>query len=721
MKENFQQTLLMELKLLLLPFAVANESDVTGRLLFNVTGWELAAGTENSLGAFRQVYAQLDDLIEHPPKTLTDVLQVLNTVDQLYSAARQISAQPAAAAEEIGKDLINSIVIEYLKTWHPALHDFLTLLTVIHPPTEIALNRITELVKDPLKVLRAEYLQSPELTSAQDVDAFTDKLFPRLAALLADFDYHSEYVSKTTSGLNFGEVNDQIGSGILRTFLQPDFETENRYGVALAVSPKALGDLGLVVLPFGEVVPEWDVPVDLTTVSAGFAVGPNGLKFFGTSGANNVNAGPSLIELPGYVIGSADGTRLEVGQFHLSGALDLKGSDQEYGLLLALDPATLVIAAGDGDGFLQAVLPREGLRVDFDLAIGWSNKRGFYFRAGAGLEVELPLQVTLFGVVTINSIYLAIKTDDSNIRMAVAGSVSTHIGPLQAVVDQIGLEANFTFPEQNGNLGIADCDLHFKPPKGVGLAIEAPAVVGGGFLQFDPQQGQYSGFLELKIAERISVKGFGLLNTHLPGGGKGFSLVILIFVEGFNPIPLGLGFNLAGIGGLLALNRTFDENALRTGLKQHTLDSVLFPQDPIRNAPQIISNLNRVFPPATGHHLFGPMVQITWGTPALITAEIAVVLELGARRRLLLLAQVLCVLPRPEHDLVRIQMDAIGVVDFDQGTAALDATLYDSRLLQKFPLTGDMALRLSWQSSPNFALAVGGLHPAFNPPPNFPK
>src|SRR5213078_464312 len=102
-------------------------------------------------------------------------------------------------------------------------------------------------------------------------------------------------------------------------------------------------------------------------------------------------------------------------------------------------------------------------------------------------------------------------------------------------------------------------------------------------------------------------------------------------------------------------------------------------------------------------------------------AEVAVVLEFGARRRLLLLAQVLSTLPRPEHDLVRLQMDAVGVVDFDQGTAALDATLYDSRLLQKFPLTGDMAMRLKWQSSPNFALAVGGLHPAFNPPPNFPK
>ena len=28
---------------------------------------------------------------------------------------------------------------------------------------------------------------------------------------------------------------------------------------------------------------------------------------------------------------------------------------------------------------------------------------------------------------------------------------------------------------------------------------------------------------------------------------------------------------------------------------------------------------------------------------------------------------------------------------------------------------------MKWEGSPNFALAVGGLHPAFNPPANFPK
>src|SRR5512143_1856115 len=66
-------------------------------------------------------------------------------------------------------------------------------------------------------------------------------------------------------------------------------------------------------------------------------------------------------------------------------------------------------------------------------------------------------------------------------------------------------------------------------------------------------------------------------------------------------------------------------------------------------------------------------------------------------------------------------MDAVGVLDFDQGTAALDASLHDSRLLNKFVLTGDMAMRLKWSAPPSFALAVGGLHPAFNPPANFPK
>ena len=248
-------------------------------------------------------------------------------------------------------------------------------------------------------------------------------------------------------------------------------------------------------------------------------------------------------------------------------------------------------------------------------------------------------------------------------------------------MDNVGLRLVSRFTD--GNAGPFDIGLGFKPPSGLGLVIDAAVVVGGGFVSFDPQKEEYGGILQLEIAEKISVKAFGLLTTRMPDGSKGYSLVLIIFVEGFAPIQLGFGFALTGIGGLLAINRTFDEEALRAGLKNHTLDSVMFPKDPIRNAPQILSNLNKVFPPAQGHHLFGPMVQIAWGTPALITADLGVVLELGARLRLLILAQIVAILPKRENDLVRLQMDAIGVLDFDQGTASLDATLYDSRLLEK--------------------------------------
>jgi hypothetical protein len=65
-------------------------------------------------------------------------------------------------------------------------------------------------------------------------------------------------------------------------------------------------------------------------------------------------------------------------------------------------------------------------------------------------------------------------------------------------------------------------------------------------------------------------------------------------------------------------------------------------------------------------------------------------------------------------------MDAVGIIDFDQRTASLDASLYDSRLAQQFAISGDMAMRMRWGQQPSFALAVGGFHPAFTPPAGFP-
>jgi hypothetical protein len=49
--------------------------------------------------------------------------------------------------------------------------------------------------------------------------------------------------------------------------------------------------------------------------------------------------------------------------------------------------------------------------------------------------------------------------------------------------------------------------------------------------------------------------------------------------------------------------------------------------------------------------------------------------------------------------IVVLRMDVLGVIDFDAGTIAVDATLRDSRILELVN-TGDIALRMSWGREP---------------------
>jgi hypothetical protein len=139
-----------------------------------------------------------------------------------------------------------------------------------------------------------------------------------------------------------------------------------------------------------------------------------------------------------------------------------------------------------------------------------------------------------------------------------------------------------SFPTRR-NIGPLDLDLRFKPPDGLGLSIDGGGFTGGGFLRFFEADQRYEGMLELEYEDRISLKAIGLLTTRLPGGKPGFSLLIIITAE-FTPIQLGLGFTLNGVGGLLGLNRSADAERLRSGLRDNTLSSVLFPQNSVENA-----------------------------------------------------------------------------------------------------------------------------------------
>jgi hypothetical protein len=70
-----------------------------------------------------------------------------------------------------------------------------------------------------------------------------------------------------------------------------------------------------------------------------------------------------------------------------------------------------------------------------------------------------------------------------------------------------------------------------------------------------------------------------------------------------------MGATLRGIGGMIAINRTFDEDAMRAGLRNKTIGSLLFPKDPIRTAPEIIRNLITTFPVEDGAYLAGVLMK----------------------------------------------------------------------------------------------------------------
>jgi Family of unknown function (DUF6603) len=425
---------------------------------------------------------------------------------------------------------------------------------------------------------------------------------------------------------------------------------------------------------------------------------------------------------PILLLGQSGGTRLQAKQVSVSAgfaaSFDGATARGEPLGIIAVTGGALVIDTSDGDGFIQSLLSGAKVNSAFDVKARWRPSTGIVFEGGAGIELVIPTHLNL-GPVEIQQLYLRFAfTDEVPLRLEAALALGATIGPLSVSVDRIGAAGNFTFPpDRDGNLGVADLDLDFLPPTGLGVVVDAGPIAGGGFLSFEPETGRYAGILQLE-AMGLALTAVGLLDTRMPDGSSGFSFLIIVSVD-LPPIQLGFGFTLNGVGGLAGIHRTVITEVLRQGLIHGTLDHIMFPRDPVRNAPQIISDLRAVFPPMMGRFVFGPMLKLGWGVPSLIIANIGVVLELPDPFRILILGQAKVEIPAPDAAIVSLKLAVLGVIDFEERLFSIDATLYDSRVAT-FSVYGDMAMRLFWGEPPNFALAIGGLHPQFRPPPNFP-
>lgn len=759
MSRTLLGSLAAELDALLQPITLAVEDAGWREHLLHVLGILEPGQAQPLLDLIAQVVAlreRITALAAEESPSFEGIAAVLDSADLAFAAIRRLDESGTApAVRGLAEALVQALVGTHLMTRYPLLYRLLELLTVIQPgaeapPTDAVLDgedmirqpiaiarirprRLIDLLQDPVAVLKREYLN--DLATAEQAAAAGDRLFPRIANVLSELDVAWTYGLDPDSRALLGDHAPLLEHALTIFLLEQIEGAPADAGVMLAFSSADMGDLGLVASPFGALsltrqAGPWTFLIEFTADVQAVAYGRHGLTLVASPGTVNVGGRVTATlrapdQGPAFVLGSPTGTRLEIGAAAITFETSLSQARQTLAFNIDLSPASFVLASSDGDGFLASLLPREGMTTKFDFGVGWSNEKGVTFKGQASLDTTIPVGRSIAGI-TLTSVHIGLQARDGRIAGDVSITLNASIGPVRALIDRIGIDAELTFPEEGrggGNVGIGDLDLGFKPPSGIGLTIDAKGVVtGGGALIFDTNTHVYAGVLQLSIQDLVTVTAFGLITTRLPDGSRGYSLLVFITAEGFKPVPLGLGFMLTGIGGLIAVHRTFSEEALREGMQRDTLSALLFPKDPIGNAPAIVRALGAAFPVRTGSYLFGLMARITWFTPALLTMDLALVFEFGRQRRLLILGRIAALLPSEKNDLVRVKLNAVGVVDFDQGTAVVDAVLVDSRLAKKFVLTGAAAFRARWTSGPGagFILAVGGVNPRFAPPSNLP-
>ncbi len=718
------------------PASLANDAGFQGA----VTG--VADKVTTLVGLSREMIAAIkaEDYGLSGEKAVELTQLIAGIVDDFQTIADEINANgpyPGLSASELNNyvqdlavNLVEYLLINYLKSTVSLFVLFLEFFGIIEErvqnegsvnpllpefiKSDLRLDRFGEFFKDPTALAQKLYGWGG---NDEEGNPFTgDKLFKKLEKIISATGWPAVY----------DESSGQPELDILLLRFQPRTDLNPR-GLEMTIDEPITGGLSQT-LKFDkstlEVAFNSGLGVDTILVvqpNGTFTITPpaaSALQITGEASAKWVaknETGEPLI-----IFGATNASRLESKEVSalLKAGFDWDGNkaDVDVTIETALKEGKIVIKPSNPDGFLAQILPEEGIIINFDILLGIDSERGFYFEGSGGFKVELPLNLQL-GPLLIKSLILSVEAGTEGIPVGIGANISLELGPFVAVVEEMGIKANFTFPEdKKGNLGVVNLDLGFKPPSGIGLSLDAGVVKGGGFLRFYFDRGRYEGIVQLSIKKVVNVIAIGLISTKGPNGEEGqFSMLLLITAE-FTPIQLSFGFTLNGVGGLIGVHRTMDLDALRNGVRANTLDNILFPSDPIANATQIISDLESVFPQAQRRYAFGLMGKLGWGTPTLITLELGLMLEVPNPIALAILGVIKMALPTEEAAVLKLQVNFVGIIDFEAQYISFDASLFDSKLLT-FTLEGDMALRIKWGDQSNFLFTVGGFHPSYTPPP----
>jgi len=646
-------------------------------------------------------------------------------VDRIRAKAASLPPADASAVQnfvaQMTRKVIDYLIISFLEQERPQIAFLLKLMGLIdwrvieesgaaneirHVRKDLRLDRIKNLFDDPAGHLADVYGWGTSAFDPEDIMNSALAFFEEEAAIetgLVGGDAFLEYGPfrwSRDSSVNPPGMLLELSTDVTHSFSER-IEFNPVWGMDFESSIGFSGGVEFALRP----------PIDLSvTPTGGTATGAVSFMINRNESARGftIIGGNDLIQLTCDNVGVGAG--LTVGA-STSGAVQI---DPE--LLTELKGLTLSLGSAGSDNFLASLLAGADIEGAFDLGLGWTLSEGLVVRASGSLEIAIPMHQSL-GIATLETLYIIVKIrDDGSFALELSAGINGQLGPLIATVERMGVEVTLAFSSgADGNLGPIDLDIGFKPPNGIGLALDAGVVRGGGYLYLDFEKGEYAGALELVFSGFLAVKAIGLISTQMPDGSDGFSLLIVVTAEFGMPIQLGYGFTLIGLGGLMGLNRSMALEELADGVRTGSVENVMFPRDVIANAPQIISDMRRFFPPEEGVFLIGPMAKLGWGTPTLVSASLGIIIEVPPGN-IAILGVLKCALPTEDTALLLLQVQFIGALEVDKSRLWFFASLYGSRVLF-ITIGGDMGLLIAWGNDAEFLISVGGFHPRFNPPP----
>ncbi|WP_372660213.1 DUF6603 domain-containing protein [Amycolatopsis kentuckyensis] len=657
---------------------------------------------------------------------VTPIVKSVATAVDVVSTAITAAAQTAgpgraeveAFAAELAQRLFGFALITYLEDRKPVAGYLLGLLGILestplaatpaapaHVRRVLRVDRLTALLRDPVGVLADVYAWG---SPGFDWDLLLRRLSIFLVAV-TDFAFVQTGPPPflRIAGVDVGVTDDPVPGVDAQLRLATDQSLDLTIPIGDTVAFVVTSDAALEEKAAVELLPPARIRVVPPTaeVRGGVRLGLQ---------APYADGAPPIV-----VLGTAGGSRIEARRLRTTVGADLVWNPTERradGALVfeaAVEGGKIVLDLADADGFISTLLPAGKLEFDVDFVLTWSSATGLRFKGSGGAEVDVPVDLSA-GPVTLTGLHLALLLAAGGVRFEASGSITAQLGPVFAAVARTGAVLRLEQPPSGGGLGLADFSVGFKPPTGVGLAVDAGAIAGGGTLSFDPDRGEYSGSLELEFADFLALKAIGLITTRQPDGSPGFSLLMVLTAEFGSGIQLGYGFRLLAVGGLLGLNRGMNLAALVEGVRTGAIESVAFPKDVVANAPRILSDLARFFPPEQGTFLIGPMAKIGWGTPTLVSISLGVIIEIPSN--IAVLGVLKAALPTEDDPLLVVQAQFVGALELDKSRLWFFAKLFDSRILT-MTIDGGMGVLVAWGDNPDLVLTVGGFHPAYRPPP----